>query len=543
MTCGKVKWLGAFAYVMATAAFPVSAQVLPDAGRITQELSPPREAPRRAVNIDVQAPVAAPAESGGAVVQLASVSFSGNTLFTGEVLSAVLGHLRGRTMDFSELQGLAGQITGFYRKRGYPFAYAYLPQQKLGGGQLRIAIIEGRYGEVAARGEAGLAVQAQPYLGALKPGEVIALTSLERSLLLLSDLPGVRTQPIIRPGAAAGTGDLDVDIERAARYMGDVGLDNYGNYYSGQVRGRARLSVNSPFMLGDRIDIAAVYTQENLWMGSLAYSVPLGSEGMRGYVSHTQTHYQLAHGFEGNVGLARIGSAGLGYAIVRSRMANLSVRGDLQYKRFYNSFFDGALSEKYHSVTLPLVLSFDRRDTLGGGGITYGALTWAYGDLYKDDPVREGGFNKLSLDLMRLQALPGGFTLFGRFSGQLANNNLDSSEKMFLGGPLGVRAYPLGEAGGDEGWLVQLELRYRQGSVEPYVFYDHGRVKADARPSQVAMPAADQTRAGVGAGVRVDSGLWSLNAAVAWRTNGGAPGSDTHSDPKPRLWLAAARKF
>ena len=44
---------------------------------------------------------------------------------------------------------------------------------------------------------------------------------------------------------------------------------------------------------------------------------------------------------------------------------------------------------------------------------------------------------------------------------QLANKNLDSSEKFTLGGIGGVRAYPSGEASGDEGRKISFDLKYK----------------------------------------------------------------------------------
>src|SRR5690606_32971379 len=133
-------------------------------------------------------------------------------------------------------------------------------------------------------------------------------------------------------------------------YSGDVGVDNHGNYYSGQVRARVGLNVNSPFMLGDQITVRAIYTQDRLWMGALGYSAPLGSSGLRGDLSYLQTRYDLAHGFEGNSGIARISSAGLSYPLLRSQARNLSLTAALQHKNLYNSYFYGATADKYQSI-------------------------------------------------------------------------------------------------------------------------------------------------------------------------------------------------
>lgn len=52
--------------------------------------------------------------------------------------------------------------------------------------------------------------------------------------------------------------------------------------------------------------------------------------------------------------------------------------------------------------------------------------------------------------------------------------NLDSSGDFCLGGPNGVRAYPIEEGFDDAGWLAQIEARYPTGSIAPYALYDSG---------------------------------------------------------------------
>ena len=143
--------------------------------------------------------------------------------------------------------------------------------------------------------------------------------------------------------------------------------------------------------------------------------------------------------------------------------------------------------------------------------------------------------------MARLQATPlAGLNLFGRISMQSASKNLDSSEDFGLGGYYGVRAYPSGEGFGDQGWLVQLEARYQMGRLAPYGFYDAGHSKTNKTPFSAR--GNERDLAGYGVGLRFADQAWSLEAAVAWRSRGGAPTSDT-ADRNPRLWVKAGWKF
>ncbi|UWX04275.1 ShlB/FhaC/HecB family hemolysin secretion/activation protein [Pseudoxanthomonas sp. NC8] len=69
-----------------------------------------------------------------------------------------------------------------------------------------------------------------------------------------------------------------------------------------------------------------------------------------------------------------------------------------------------------------------------------------------------------------------------RVSGQLASRNLDSSEKFILGGFNGIRAYPEGEAAGDNAWLARLDwvvplrLGRSPGAAAVRAFVDTGAV-------------------------------------------------------------------
>ena len=526
------------------------AQVPPDAGQTLQQLQPPIAAPRVSQPLQIQAPLdAAPVAPGGPAVTLRSVSLSGNTVVSQEALQAALGEVTGKTFDLAGLRGLAARITALYHASGYPFARAIVPPQGLEQGDLRIDIIEGRYGAVRAEGDdAALARQAHAFLGGLQPGSVIASAPLERAALLLDDLPGIQASATMRPGEQAGTGDLIVQVARAQRVSGDIGLDNAGSRYTGKNRVRANVDINSPFLLGDQVSVRALLSEEELWLGSLGYGLPLGVSGLRGNVGYSHTSYVLAKEFASLQahGTAKVASAGLSYPVLRSQRANLTVSATFQSKDLQDNRDSTATQESKSSKSLPVALQFDYRD--GYDGVTYGSVSWTPGKLKLDAGLAaidaygtNGHFHKFNLDIVRLQSLPAGFSLMAHLGWQQANSNLDSSEKLSLGGASGVRAYPSGEATGDEGGLAQLELRYAAGAWGPYVFMDAGRIRVNARP----VVAGDNRRSlsGGGLGLRYQYRAWSADAALAWRTLGGRPQSEANSDPKPRVWLNLEYRF
>ncbi len=126
-------------------------------------------------------------------------------------------------------------------------------QQTFADGVLQITVVEGRYGKISATGDARLAPAEQGFLAVLVPGSVIDSAGLERTTLILSDQPGLRTAPIVRPDQEVGTGDLVVQVSPTPAVKGELGLDNHGNRYTGEYRARANLQWDSPFLVSSSL--------------------------------------------------------------------------------------------------------------------------------------------------------------------------------------------------------------------------------------------------------------------------------------------------
>lgn len=546
---------------------PIDTTIQPDAGRTSQELKAPPALPKPSIELNIESPAIPEAAEGGATAEINAVKITGNTVYDEATLLNVIGNVTGKSYDLAGLKGIANSITEYYRNNGYPFARAYVPAQAVSSGELKIEVveegkanntlnidvIEGRYGSVTVNGSDKDAAAAQAYVANLKSGEVIESSQLERTMLILSDLPGVKATPVVSPGAAPGTGDITVDVSSERQFGGQVGFDNFGNRYTGRVRNTIDLYANSPFGFGDQLRVSSILTEEYLWFGSLNYSLPIGGSGLRANVGYAHTYYELGKEFsdlDAN-GTAQISNVGLSYPLIRSQTKNVTISGNYVYKKLEDhiDFANASFDKSSHS--LPLALNFDVRDNFAGGGLTYGSASWTHGNLNLDSTLKagdvdantDGTFNKYNVDLVRIQNLPANFSLLARVSAQRASKNLDSSEKFGLGGINGIRAFPSGEGFGDEGELARLEVRYAINNVLPYVFYDAGSVRLNQNRFG-GLSASDNRRtvSGVGLGVKYETVRWLADASLAWRTVGGAPVSDTN-DERPMLWAGAKYKF
>lgn len=541
------------ALLLAAAQLSFAQVAPPDAGQVLNTARPVMPKAPAAQRLEVGVP-AEPAKgvAAGPTVIVTEVVFEGNTCFSSLTLRELIRNDLGKKYDVEGLRGLARVIGHHYRENGYPFARALVPAQEIKDGLLSIRILEGAYGEVRPTGEPVVRLGAYPYLAPLRRGELIESTRLERTLLILDDVPGIGVRPVVSPGKLVGVGDLEVGVALEKEQGGELGIDNEGSRYTGDLRFKAAWYRNSAGMFGDRLAASFMATNASLWLGAVDYDAPLGASGLRGQLGWALNTYQLGKEFAAleASGLARVWTAKLSYPLIRSRQTNLLASFGLLYKSLHDDFGATAISEDKFSQSLPLSLRFDHRDGLGGGGITYGMLTWTHGNMNLDAGLtalddatarKQGVFDKVNLDLARVQNLPAGFSLYGRYSLQFTDRNLDSSERFGLGGAQGVRAYPLGEGMGDQGWLGQLELRYDAGAFAPYAFYDAAQADINYRPWSAA---AEQSRfiSGAGFGVRTTYQQWSGDVAIAWALKGG----DAQADAKQtaaRIWFSLNRSF
>jgi hemolysin activation/secretion protein len=486
----------------------------PPAGQIlqnTQQSLPSRAPPREGLSLQVpQAPAATAANVKGRIA-VRAYRIVGNTAFDERTLLRSIASRTG-SLSLADLYAAADALTRYYRRHGYLVARAYIPAQKIEHGLVTIAVLEGRFDHIATRDHARIsdARIERTLASAICPnsdtcrGALIEQGSLERGLLILNDTPGVHAAARLSPGHATGTSDLEVDAEPAPLFAGSASLDNGGDYYTGNIRAITNLWVNDPAGIGDQLTLQGVgsLVHGQLGYGALGYSIPLGYNGLRFGVRGWDLYYALGGRYEtlDAHGTAYGGDATLSWPFVRSLTSN--VYGSFSYgqRRFHDT--DGAvgvsdrrrISNRYEAS-----LTGDAQDELfGAPALTTYSLAGAWGQLGLDQDLTltdaftartAGHYAKVDLQLTRLQSVLVRSSIYLKVLAQDSFKNLDSYEKLALGGPDAVRAYPAGDGLvdkcvlGSAEWRQQL-ARLATGVLEGVVFYDWAIGRAEASPWQ-----------------------------------------------------------
>jgi len=498
-------------------------------------------------------------EQEGVTVELTGFTFTGNTLLESSALSEALSDFLNRPLSFAELQQTAQVVTEQYRENGW-IVQTYLPPQEIQNGVLEIKIVEALFGEIKVEGEPPKRIskdQLQGHIdGVQSKGDPLDAKKFDRKLLLMDDLPGVIVSGSLKKGEGQNETDLMISTADEPFFTGEARLSNEGARSTGYAELATDLYFASPFKQGDNATVNLTKS-EGTEYGKLSYSIPISYDGWRVGVSATHLDYDVVHdSFNGLDAKGSSSSWGVNakYPLIRSYKQNLYASLYADKERFDNEAGQVTTSN-YETGSVSFGLSANQFDRFMGGGanslglkLTKGEVDLKTVDISEDESV-DGAYTKLTYYLSRHQHLVNDWSLYVLLTGQEASTNLDSSEKMYLGGPYGVRAYPVNEAGGDEGELINIELRDRLTSNLLFTgFFDWGKVTRQ-KANVNALAPNDVTLKGYGLSLAwISQAGFSLKGTWAHRIGGNenptAEGNDQDGSLHTnRYWLQASTRF
>ena len=456
-----------------------------------------------------------PADAGKVSLRLTGIDLEGHRALSTAQLQPVWAGKVGQVISLREVFDIAAEITSAYRNAGYVLSQAIVPQQDIDPvkGRVRIRVLEGHIGKLTV---SGLDSDAQTHLHEVLAPVVdekpVTLATLERRLLQLNDLPGVSAQASLAPSSTPGAADVEVAVARQPQSFG-LSLTNRTSRALGSIRAEAWGEQRGLFGHFDRHNLRLASSGDDR-LALLAYSgdVPLNADGLQlGWsASASRSKPKTGASFALDTNASNAGLS-LSYPVLRSREANVSVRGAFSA---YNG--DSSLG----STLLPLSrdrlrvlragVSADRVDPQGGVNLVdlevskglSGLGASQRGDVEMQRAEANPQFTKVTLYAARLQSLPEGWSLLAAVNGQYSADPLGSSEQFALGGDTFLRAYDPAELLGDTGAAIKLELRRNAafGAVNATVY---GYGEAGSVTLNSAAGNSTQSAQSLGLGLRM----------------------------------------
>jgi hemolysin activation/secretion protein len=295
-------------------------------------------------------------------------------------------------------------------------------------------------------------------------------------------------------------------------------------------------------------------SDHKLYYGRLAYQIPLGSDGLNAGIAYGTNRYYLGRQYaalEAN-GTAQSSTLFLSYPLVRTQSFNLISSLTAEVRHLRDKVDTLGLTTDKSSRQIAATMNASRSDDnmawAASAAYSVGKLTIdtsAAREIDETTARTAGHFEKWRYFGNGTLKLNDYWSVGGIVNGQLAGKNLDSSEKIALGGPEGVRAYPQGEGAGDEGYVLSAELRYafrptELGQVQMSGFIDHGAVRINHNPYLDTPNRRHLSAYGL-------SFIWALPEKVQMRVSVarklGSEPAQSDTDSTIRAWLQAVKSF
>lgn len=411
------------------------------------------------------------------------------------VEKAVYPHL-GEKKNINDVEKARESLEKAYHASGYLTVLVNIPQQKVDGGVVTLAVTEApvdRLRVVESRYFSLSAIKAG--VPELSEGNVPHFPQMQEELAALNRSGDRRITPVLRPGKTPGTVDVDLKVQDKLPFHGSVETNNRYSQDTTPNRVNASLRWDNLWDRQHSLGITLQAVPENpneSRVFSANYTAPLASGNYLAFyavksdsdVAAVGTLNVVGRGtilgaryiipLRGEDGFFHTATVGVDYKNF-DQAVNLIGSGGFNTPIAYMPFtlaWEGSWSGDTRSSKLGLAFNFHLRN-LGGDEQQFADKR------FKGRP----GYSFVRGSASHDERLPGGWGVGARATWQLAGQALISNEQFSIGGVDTVRGYLESAASGDAGITLGLEasspnfgkrLSESLDSAQLVAFYDSG---------------------------------------------------------------------
>ncbi|SEI17793.1 ShlB/FhaC/HecB family hemolysin secretion/activation protein [Pseudomonas asplenii] len=426
----------------------------------------------------------------------------------------------GQCLGVPQLNELLKVITDRYIEKGLVTSRAYLPQQDLSSGNLKVLVVEGRLEGLKGAEGSGLADRELAMSFPGKEGDLLNLREIEQMVDQLNRLPSNQAQMELAPGKDVGGSEVLVKNTPRKPWRAGLSYSNEGQRSTGLQQAGTTFDWDNPLGLADQFSLRAGHdvvgdTTKNSRNAMLYYNLPFGWWNLSYTYSESEYRSQAqASGFAfRQSGDSQNHQLKLERVVYRDAVSKTSLNTTLTYLRTQNFIEDSKLAVSSNRLSESgFGISHGRR--IGGAFVNVdlgmqdgiGAFD-AQGSHDPGPGQADARYRKYTGTVSYLQPFQlwgESFSFSSLMTGQRSEDVLFSAQRMSLGGLSSIRGYQDQTLSGDSGgywrndlrwsrpvaldWLKPLlseygtSLGYDQGVIQHdrYNAEQHGRMTSDS---------------------------------------------------------------
>lgn len=395
-------------------------------------------------------------------VYVENIEVSPSQILTVYEIESIIDDYTKTNVKMEQLQEIVNKINKLYLKKGFVTARAYLPEQTIEDGVIKIELVEGKVGNISVYDNKWTRTKyIEDRLG-LNKGDIFNIQKYEQDLMIFNRYnDNVELTTTLSPGQEElGTTDIAVHTNEKLPFHVTALMDNAGRSTIGKYRGGLMLQDDSLFGFRDKLTVGA-YANRYSVTPFADYNIPVNKKDGRIGASFSSSNSKIGHGpYE----MFNIRSRSLNYSlyytqpIYRRPWTELSSTTSISYRKAATSF-DHKDLYRDDITSAQTGLNF-RYDTAKGIWYLNQNVSYAF-------PIFDRDSNYLKVDggLLRLHDFGHGFIGTLRGSYQFIPNKrvVPYVDQFMAGGSATVRGYSEGLLVGRDGYLISTELQFPIG--------------------------------------------------------------------------------
>lgn len=416
------------------------------------------------------------------------IQIEGNTVLPRMEVEKIIYPFMGENKTIDDLETARKLLEQKYKDSGFVTVFVDIPEQDVRDGVVRLNVTEGKVGRLRIKDaryySLGRIRESAP---SLAEGSVPHFPTVQKEMTSLNRSAGLRVSPVLRAGVTPGTVDVDLNVKDQFPLYASVELNDRFSPNTSRLRIIGTLRYDNLWQRGHSINFQYQTSPENpdqVQVFSGNYLMGLGSSGMMlaVYGVHADSNVAVL----GNINV--IGKGDIVGARLVLPLTGLdgyfhSVTIGLDYKNFGQAvqLGTGRLTTPIRYFPVSFQYNGTQQDTSGstqfGVGVNFSTRAFSErlieclpGDFEDQFECKRHGaqadYIYLRSDLQRQQTLPRNFLLFGKISGQIANQPLVNNEQFSAGGFETVRGYPESQVLADNGFQGSISLQTPRLPVE-----------------------------------------------------------------------------
>lgn len=418
-------------------------------------------------------------------VYIEKIEVPESEILTADEINAITMDYENSNLTMADLKEMIDRINEFYLDKGYVTARAYLPEQTLEHGVLKVALLEGRVGDVEVEGNRWTKESHIKKRLDMNEGEIFNIQKLENNMLIYNRYnDGIMLKGDLNAGKKEGTTDIRIKAEEKAPYHLIAVADNSGRKTIGKNRAGLIASHDSLFGYRDKLS-AGLYANRYSWTPFVDYNIPINKYDGRLGASFSHNNAEIGHGAYKDFNIeSRSQNYSLYYThpLIRELHKELNSTTSFTYKRAVTSF-DGndLIEDKIPELKTGLNFRYDTNS-----GIWYFAQSVSYAAPWFQNRI---DYWKFEGSITHLHDFS--HRILGYFRGNyqyIPQDIIPYADQMSAGGFGTVRGYSQGLLTAKSGYQLGAEIyfpiapeniefrgkTYRSDEyVRPFVFTDY----------------------------------------------------------------------